>query len=132
MSSVQDRDYYRYLFTPESSQEDSLYRHTSSADESHTFLDDLVTQGQSIINNDSIFPAFTSLPFDEPYDDISSVHDSEQEFPDTPSSTSHTTGDNQSMPLTSTSDMGNHMFNIGDPPPIVDFLEEEEMLALLG
>jgi len=145
MSSLQDRDYYKHLFTPESDDSigdfndnfgDSQPCHKTSF--SYDIFQDFLAQGEAILKEDSA--KFWNNNFEETQDhvDLSNQywfeHDLANEFllDDMDSTSSHSSAsfsdseDSDSYSSTSNSSQ------MSDPPQIINLLPEEDILRLLG
>jgi len=132
MSSHQQRDYYKHLFTPESKDSDiPLQIHHDTDFQSQHFLNDFIVQGQSILDGNCLFPTLNTLPSEGTDLCISSLTSDNQ---DNYSVTSSNVDQHEDDLLKDweNSQTFNQDFNINDPSPIANFLDENEVLQLLG
>ena len=138
---TQPRDYYTNLFTPDSDSESS--ENTAdpySRSQSH-HLADLILQGNSILQDESFFPRVFDFTFDTKTNSISgapvSVDNTRPSLPTFGSASR--IGDIQFTPDTHIPTPASSAFdhtepslhNTGSPSPIINLLDEDEIVKLL-
>jgi len=61
----QTRNYYEHLFTPDSASDNSYTTTDRDVFTTHNLLNDLISQGNSILNDKAIFPHFVTFRCDD-------------------------------------------------------------------
>jgi len=123
---TQPRDYYTNLFTPDSDSESSVPVPVPTFTSAPHHLDDLISQGNSILQDRSIFPYAPDFVFDinghtlpDPsHGTMDSINTARESF----------TVDIDPSPIDT---LDSPLRNGDSPPPIINFLNDDEIMKIL-